>query len=409
MSRIMRSAMLAVGLVFPAVSTEANVITDWDAIAVSVTPPSATGLREMAIMHVAMFDAVNSIGRRYRPYLVQPTASEATSQEAAATAAAADVLIGLHPEATEKIEAASVIALAAIPEGEAKADALVLGQAVAEKILSVRSKDGANAPDDYRPKTKPGLYVPTAAVMFGSTWPKMTPFALTSPSQFRPPPPISLTSSEWAANYNELKEFGGKNSAKRSPEQTETARFWLALGPPVYHQIPRQLVTAKRMSVVDSARFMALYSIALTDASIAVFDAKYHYEFWRPVTAIRNGDLDDNPATEREATWQPLDSTPMHPEYPCAHCIQSGAAAGVIEAVFGSQEIPEVTMTSTTAPGVTHRWTNTAAYTEEVAIARIWAGFHYRFSTRVGTEMGRKIGRYVVETVMQPMAKADAR
>jgi hypothetical protein len=237
----------------------------------------------------------------------------------------------------------------------------------------------------------------------------MTPFALTSPSQFRPPPPILLTSSEWAANYNELKEFGGKKSAKRLPQQTETARFWLAVGPPAYHQIPRQLVTAKRMSVVESARFMALYSIALTDASIAVFDAKYHFEFWRPVTAIRNGDHDDNPATEPEPTWQPIDSTPMHPEYPCAHCIQSGAAAGVIEVVLGSQEIPEVTMTSTTAPGVTHRWTNTAAYTEEVANARVWAGFHWRFSTRVGTEMGRKIGNYVVETVMRPVAKADTR
>jgi PAP2 superfamily len=265
------------------------------------------------------------------------------------------------------------------------------------------------APDDYRPKTKPGVYVPTPATMVGSTWPRMTPFALTSPSQFRSPPPISLTGSEWAANYNEIKELGGKNSAKRSAQQTEAARFWLALRPAVYHQIPRQLVAAKRMSVVESARFMALYSMALTDASIAVFDAKYQYEFWRPVTAIRNGDVDDNPATERDPTWQPIDNTPMHPEYPCAHCIQSGAAAGVIEAVLGSQEIPEVTMTSTTAPGITHRWTNTAAFTEEVANSRIWAAFHYRFSTRVGTEMGRKIGNYVVETVMQPAAKADAR
>jgi hypothetical protein len=409
MSRIVRNAMLAVGLMFPAVSTEANVITDWDANAVAVAPPSAAGLREMAIMHVAMFDAVNSIARRYRPYMVQPAASEATSQEAAATAAAACVLIGLHPEATAQIRAASVSALAAIPESEGKAGAIALGEAVAEKILSVRSQDGANAPDDYCPKTKPGVYVPTPAVMVGSTWPRMMPFALTSPSQFRPPPPISLTSSEWADNYNELKEFGGKKSARRSLQQTETARFWLAVGPPAYHQIPRQLVTAKRMSVVESARFMALYSIALTDASIAVFDAKYRYEFWRPVTAIRNGAIDDNPATEPEPTWQPIDSTPMHPEYPCAHCVQSGAAAAVIEAVLGSQEIPEVTMTSTTAPGVTHRWTNMAAFTDEVANARIWAGFHYRFSTRVGTEMGRKIGNYVVETVMQPVANANAR
>ena len=409
MSRIMHRATLAVGLMFSAASTEANVITDWDARAVAVAPPSAAGLREMAIMHVAMFDAVNSIDRRYRPYMVQLAASEATSQEAAATAAAARVLVGLHPEAAAQIQAASVSALAAIPEGEAKAEALALGEAVAEKMLSVRSKDGANAPDDYRPKTKPGVYVPTAAMMVGSAWPRMTPFVLTSPSQFRPPPPISLSSSEWAVDYNEIKELGGKNSAKRSAQQTETARFWLALGPPAYHQIPRQLVTAKRMGVVESARFMALYSVALTDASVAVFDAKYHFEFWRPVTAIRNGGLDDNPATEREATWQPIDSTPMHPEYPCAHCIQSGAAAAVIEAVIGSPEMPEVTMTSTTAPGVTHRWTNTAAFTEEVANARIWAGFHYRFSTRVGTEMGHKIGRYVVETVMQPVAKADVR
>ena len=398
------AASLAVAIPAPA---RANVITDWDANAAAVAPPTAAGLREMAIMHVAMFDAVNSITRRYRPYMVQLPASETTSQEAAATAAAAGVLIGLHPEAAAKIQAASASALAAIPEGEAKANALALGQAVAEKILSVRSKDGANAPDDYRPKTKPGVYVPTAAVMVGSTWPRMTPFALTSPSQFRAPPPISLTSSEWAANYNELKEFGGKTSAKRSAQQTETARFWLAVGPPVYHQIPRQLVTAKRMSVVESARFMALYSIALTDASIAVFDAKYYYEFWRPVTAIRNGDLDDNPATEREPTWQPIDSTPMHPEYPCAHCIQSGAAAGVIEAVLGSQEMPEVTMMSTTAPGAIHRWINTAAYIEEVANARIWAGFHYRFSTEVGTKMGREIGEYVVKNVMQPVVTSS--
>jgi hypothetical protein len=409
MSTILRSVSLAVGLMFSAAIAEANIITDWDATAAAIAPPSAVGLREMAIMHVAMFDAVNSVDRRYRPYLVQLPASDTTSKDAAATSAAAGVLIGLHPDASAQIQAASASALAAIPEGEAKADALALGKAVAEKILSVRSKDGANAPDDYRPKTKPGVYVPTAVVMVGSTWPRMTPFALTSPSQFRPPPPISLTSSEWAANYNEIKEFGGKNSAKRSVQQTETARFWLAVGPPVYHQIPRQLVAANRMSVVESARFMALYSIALTDASIAVFDAKYHYEFWRPVTAIRNGDLNDNPATERDATWQPIDVTPMHPEYPCAHCIQSGAAAGVIEAVLGSQEIPEVTMTSTTAPGVTHRWTNTAAFTEEVANARVWAGIHYRFSTRVGMEMGRKIGNYVVETLMQPVAKADAR
>jgi PAP2 superfamily len=240
--------------------------------------------------------------------------------------------------------------------------------------------------------------------LVSTTWAKLKPFALTSQSQFRPEPPIALTSEQWAADYNEIKEYGGKTSSKRSPQQTETARFWLMVGPAAYHPLPRQIVLAKQMTVIDSARFMALVAIALTDSSIAVFDAKYHYEFWRPITAIRNGDIDGNQATELEAAWQPIDNTPMHPEYPCAHCIQSGAATAVIEALLGSADIPEVSMTSSTAPGVSHRWTNLGAFADEIANARIWAGFHYRFSTRVGTDMGHKIGRYVVLNVMQPLA-----
>jgi hypothetical protein len=163
------------------------------------------------------------------------------------------------------------------------------------------------------------------------------------------------------------------------------------------------------MPLIDSARFMALVSVATADAYIAVFEAKYHYEFWRPITAIRNGDIDDNPATERDATWQPIDNTPMHPEYPCAHCITSAAVATVAETVLGSAEVPEIAMTSPTAPGVTHRWTNLWAYADEVSSARIWAGFHYRFSTRVGQDMGRKIGQLVVRSVMQPANIADVR
>ena len=189
-------------------------------------------------------------------------------------------------------------------------------------------------------------------------------------------------------------------------QQTETARFWLMVGPPAYHPFVRQLVTAKQMSVGDSARLMALAAIGLNEALIAVFDAKYYYNFWRPITAIRNGDIDGNDLTEREATWQPIDNTPMHPEYPCAHCILSGTIAGVIKTASGSEDIPEIAITSPAAPGVTHRFTNMTAFTDEVANARIWSGFHYRFSTRVGTDMGLKIGEYVVKTVMQPAQTA---
>ena len=182
--------------------------------------------------------------------------------------------------------------------------------------------------------------------------------------------------------------LGGQTSAKRTAEQTETALFWL-MGPPMaYHPFARQLVIAKKMSVIDSARFMTLTAVGLADAIIAVLDAKYYYNFWRPITAIRNGDIDDNPATEREATWQPIAPTPMHPEYPCAHCVQSGTVAGVVKAVLGTTEIPEIAVTSPTAPEVTHRWSNMTNFTEEIANARISAGFHYRFSTRVGTADG---------------------
>jgi hypothetical protein len=386
-----------------------NVITDWDEKAlVAVTPMASLGgtspymaQRMMGIVHIAMFDAVNSIERRYQPYLVQLPTAPSTSKEAAAAAAAAAVLASIDAKTASEMNVALATYLASIPDGGAKSEGVRLGEAVAAKVLQARAKDGSDAPDAYRPRTTPGVYVPTA-ITLSSMWPNMKPFAMARPSQFRPKPPISLASEEWAADYNELKDYGGQISTKRTPQQTETARFWL-VGPPVaYHPFVRQLVIAKQMSVVDSARFMALVAIGLNDAIIAVLDAKYHYDFWRPITAIRNGDIDGNPATEREATWQPIAPTPMHPEYPCAHCIQSGSVAGVVKGVLGTVDVPEIAMTSPTAPGVTHRWTSMATFTDEVASARIWAGFHYRFSTRVGTDMGYQIGEYVVNSVMQP-------
>jgi hypothetical protein len=247
------------------------------------------------------------------------------------------------------------------------------------------------------------MYVPTAT-MVCSSWPTLKPFVLERPDQFRPGPPVALTSKEWAADYNEVKRLGARDSATRSTEQTETAKFWLMTGPPAYHPIARQLIEARHLALVDSAHFMAMYAVALTDAYIAVFDAKYHYEFWRPITAIRNGDLDDNADTEGDATWQPFDATPMHPEYPCAHCIQSGAAAAVIESSGGLGDMKEFRLTSSTAPGVTHQWNNLGNFTDEVSNARIWSGFHYRTSARTGTAMGREVGRYVALHFAPPQA-----
>jgi len=407
--RCVAPAMILTGLAGP---VSADVITDWNENAVAfvttrkMLPPQAE--RVMASVHVAMFDAVNSIERRYVPYRLQLPAAKETSKEAAAAAAAAGVLAALHPNAADEMKAALTAYLAGKPLGTAMDDGIKLGQAVAAKIAAERANDGSSAPDAYRPKAKPGIYVPTP-ITASSMWPNVTPFSMTGPAQFRPQPPISLQGKEWAADYDEIKNLGGKDSTKRTARQTEDARFWLMTGPASYYPIVRQLIGAKKMDLVDSARFMALASMAVADSFIAVFDAKYHYDFWRPITAIRNGDNDDNAATELDATWQPIDNTPMHPEYPCAHCISSAAVAAALEAMLGSADIPEVTLTSTTAPGVTHRWTNLWAYADEVALARIWAGFHYRFSTRVGQDMGRKIGRFVVENLMKPAIVADAR
>ena len=239
----------------------ADTITDWDTKATAVASSAALGEREVTIVDLAMFDAVNSIERRYQPYLEQLPTTGPTSADAAAASAAATALAGVHPEAAASFKTALAEYLAQLEATpEALANGVRLGKAAALKILEARANDGATGVDSYRPKTKPGQYVPTA-VMVCSTWPTMRPFALASPSQFRPGAPLSLKSGEWAVDYNEIKEFGSKTSAKRSAKQTETARFWLMTGPQAYHPLARQLIAERHLNLVDSARFMALFAV----------------------------------------------------------------------------------------------------------------------------------------------------
>jgi hypothetical protein len=406
---------LSVAALLPAAIAQANVVTDWDAKAMDIIqgdapapPPDigpAGGERIATIMHLAIFAAVNTIDPHYQPYGGQTYAQVDASQEAAATSAAATVLIKMLPEKATKISQERDVYLARIPDGEAKNRGVKLGEGMALKAIESRLSDGYGTPNAFRPVTQPGMYTETM-LTYGWDISTMRPFALTSPSQFRPPPPIALSSEEWAKNYNEMKEYGEKDSSKRTPRQTEDARFWLTVSPGSNQPLARQIAIKENMSIVDSARFMALVTMAQMDAAIAVFDAKYHYTFWRPITAIRNGDIDGNPATERVAAWQPIALTPMHPEYPCAHCIITGAMAGAIAAILGTDEIPESELVSPTAPGATHRYTNLHAFNNEVSEARILAGFHWRFSTEVGKDMGWKIGAYTVQTCMQPLKVA---
>jgi hypothetical protein len=407
--RSSRAWLLLAALLLNPLAAAANVITDWDEKAVNLvqtrmTPPVA--YRAMAIVHLAMFEAVNSIEPRYRAYKSTLSATPAISKEAAAATAACVALSKLLPDLAADISTALTNYLATLPDGTAKADGIKLGTESAEAILAARAGDGSAAPDSYRPITTAGVYIPTAA-MVAPQWPNLTPFAMTSPSQFRPEPPIALASEQWGKDFNEIRELGSKTSSKRTARQTEDAKFWLLTGPLSTQPLVRQIVINKNMSVVDSARFMATITVAEADAMIAVLDAKYKYAFWRPITAIRNGDIDDNPATERDAVWQPIDNTPMHPEYPCAHCIVSSAIAAAVEAMLGTADVGEVTMVTPTAPGASHRWTNVYAYTDEVAAARIYAGFHYRFSMVVGQRMGREIGAYVAKNTMLPLRQTS--
>jgi len=396
-SALCLGVLIGLGTMFGA---QADTVSDWNAKAETIAvekrvlpPPNARG---MAIMHIAMFEAVNAIERRYSPYRLDLAAERGASKDAAAAAAAHAVLVALHPDHEKGLDGHLLASLQQVPVGEAREHGTALGKKAAAEILAWRAKDGASAPESYRPHTAAGVYVPTV-VPVSSVYGHVTPWAMTSGAQFRPGPPPQLTSASWAKDVNEITEFGGRASSKRSAVQTDIGRFWFVTGPQAWNPIVRQLAAIKKLDIVDSARLFALVAIATDDAFIAVFEAKYHYNFWRPITAIRNADLSNNPATPREPAWLPLGDTPMHPEYPCAHCITSMAAAAVLQSAFGD-EIPEVSMTSATAPGVSRRWTRLQDYADEVAMARIYAGLHYRFSNAAAQDMGRKIAQLAVQT-----------
>jgi hypothetical protein len=398
----MKSFVIAAALAFalPAFPAKADVIMDWnakaDAIGSNKQLVNSANSRAQAMLHVAMFEAVNAIDRRYTPYKLSLVADSGTSREAAAASAAHDVLVALYPDQKTDLDATLATSLSAIADGDAKSKGVELGRKAAADMIALRANDGSNTPESYRPQTSPGVYVPTI-VPIESTAGKITPWVMRTGSQVRPAPPPALTSDVWTRDLNEIREYGGISSAKRSAEQTTIGRFWFFTGPRTYNSIVRQIATAKNMDLVDCARLYSLTAMAAADAFIAVFDGKYAYNLWRPITAIRNADTTNNPATPREAAWVPLGATPMHPEYPCAHCIVASAVSNVLQGVVGN-EVGEITLASPTAPGVTRKWTRLQDYSDEVADARIYAGFHYRFSTEAGKEMGKKIAELTVST-----------
>ena len=388
----------------------ADVVTDWNEVAVArlvaarQLPPD--GARSMAMMHIAMFDAINATQPRYTSYAFKGKAPAGASAEAAGTAAARTVLLKLYPDQNEVIEKAYSASLASIPDSAGKAAGIALGEQVGMDCLAMRADVGSAAAVANRPATAAGVYVPTL-LPASVNWPKVKPFFMEDPAQFRPAPPLALKSAEWARDLNEIRQVGGRQSSARTAEQTDVGRFWAVTGVPSWNPVVRALSASAGLSLVENARLFALVNMAATDSFISVFDAKYAFNFWRPVTAIRNGDLHGNGAITRDSGWMPLIDTPMHPEYPCAHCISSSAVGAVLASHFGGRPM-SVTMTSPTAPGVTRKWERLEDYVQEVNNARVWAGVHYRFSTVVGSDMGRRIGELAVRDYLKPLQTTAA-
>lgn len=391
------ASLACVALLAPAAG--ADVVTDWDKVACDAVgaakPATPAGVRVLAITQTAVFEAVNRITARYPGASGEQPAN--ASVEAAVAAANRAVLTRLLPAGKDAVEAMYEKAMAAIPDGDARQVGIAVGERAAADVMARKQGDGFDAQESYRPVTQAGVYVATT-IPAAPQWSQRKAWLLESPSQFRPGPPPTLDSALWARDYNEIKALGAKNGSTRSAEQTQIAKFWEATLPSIYHGLVRSVADRPGRDLTQNARLFAAVAQGMDDALISVFDAKYHYAFWRPVTAIRNGDIDGNDATARDASWTPLIDTPMHPEYPCAHCILSATVGTILVADANGEPLPELFTTSYMLEGVTRRWKTVDEFMQEVADGRIYDGVHFRNSTEVGTAMGRKVGALAAKT-----------
>lgn len=374
-----------------ALPAQADAITDWNLRSAQIvgearigTPPA---VRVMALVQTSAYEAARDAIR------IAPASGQAVN--AAVAAAHRTTFYQLLPAQRAAIDAAFQAAVAEMPDDALRAQQLAVGERAAQRVLAERSIDMPRTVDTYRPHTTPGVYVPTV-IPAVTLWPKRKPWLLQSIDQFRPGPPPALNSERWARDFNEVKALGGRDSRQRSAEQTEIGRFWDYSMPAVYHGVVRSVALQPGRDVLANAHLFATVAQAMDDAVMAVFDAKYTYNLWRPVTAIRNGDVDGHESTERDAIWTPMIDTPMHPEYPCAHCILAATVATVVKAQAGARPLPALSTTSPTAQDAVRSWNSVESFTQEVAMARIVAGVHYRNSTEVGLAMGQRIGDWAV-------------
>ncbi|MFL6209567.1 MAG: vanadium-dependent haloperoxidase [Pyrinomonadaceae bacterium] len=412
---IKRKSALSVGGALLALvlcgSARADVVTEWNQRAqqalLTANTSAPASSRALAIVQVAVFDAVNGIERRYTPIHVDFEAPPGASRRAAAVQAAYATLVKLFPSQQATLAAARESSLAAIASDDAAENSQSIargvewGQQVADDILLWRSTDGFTpAPPPFFGGTNVGQWRPTPPGFLpgaGVQFAHMTPWALNSPAQFRPSGPPALTSDQYAADFAEVKMIGDKFSSTRNADQTEIAFFWTSNTPVAWNRIANSVADERHTTLSGNARLLALLNVAMADAVISCWEAKYTDVFWRPITAIRLASTDGNPATAEDANWTPLLTTPNFPEYPSGHATVSPAAATVLSTYFGNDA--EFTLTSETLPGVVRAYTSFTQAVDEAFDARIYGGIHFRAACRDGRTLGTQVGNFVTANV----------
>ena len=378
--------------------TSDAIVLQWNEIAVTTigAQPPFPSTRYMATVQVAVFEAVNAITGDYEPYLGTISAPWGASTEAAAVAAAHGVLKAFFPTQGAVLDQQRADSLATIPDGQAKNDGIAVGEAAAAAMVANRTNDGSSPAEFYTPSTsKPYEWQPTPGCPRGvfKHWPNVKPFGIESSSQFRADPPPKLTSGAYARDYNEVQAVGEINSTLRPQDRADVARLYAAQ-PPHYgwNSVLRQIASTRHDDISRTARTAAVMNMSLSDAHITVFESKYFYRTWRPVTAIPRGDEDGNPRTA-SSPFTPYIATPCFPGYPSAHGVGAGAAREVLKRAYGRRG-HSITMSHPNAPGIVIHYTDLRAITDDVSDSRVFGGIHFRYDQDAGERQGREVGRY---------------
>jgi hypothetical protein len=366
------------------------------------TPP--VSLLHLAMVHGAVYDAVNAIDGGYQPYLVAPPAMAWYSKEAAATTAAYRVLTSLLPTQQADLDQRYLASLAGIADGPAKEGGIAVGETAATAMITARANDGRFGAFRFPVGTTPGEWRPTLPAFVNDPFAwvaRVTPFLTPSPSQFRSDGPNPLGSAEYAEDFAEVKTLGSLTSTTRSTDQTDAARFWAEHAPAMWSRIFRSLSSDHGLTIVDNARFFAMLYLTAADAAISCWDAKAHWDFWRPITAIREADGDGNPATVADQQWLPLINTPPYPEHPSGHGCVSGSIVYTLQDFFGTDKA-DFSVTSATS-GTTRSFTRFSQAIHEIIDARVYSGLHFRTADVQGSIIGKKVAHWRQQHYFQPV------